>query len=217
MKYQINGSPFPVVSCYLCNNEAMVSESGGMAWMSPNIEMKTTTNGGVGKALGRAFSNDRLFQNIYTCHGEMGEITFSSCFPGDIRVIEVKPGKEYICGKGSFLCSTPGVEMSICFANGVKSGLFGGEGFVLQKFSGQGLLFIEIGGSTCEYDLKAGERIVVGTGHFVMMDDTCKMTVSTVKGAKNVMLGGEGLFNTVIEGPGKVILQSRPHIVTTSA
>lgn len=210
MRYEIKGTPFPVAVCYLENGEQMITEGGGMSWMSPNMEMGTTTNGGIGKAIGRMFSNDKIFQNRYTCRGGNGMIAFASCFPGDIKAIEVNPGDEYICAKSSFLASTPGVEMSVFFRKKLGAGLFGGEGFIMQKFTGQGLLFIEIDGTPFEYELQAGEKMLIDTGHLVMMSASCKMDIQTVKGVKNVLFGGEGLFNTVLEGPGRVVLQSMP-------
>ena len=190
MRYEIKGVPFPAAICYLEAGEQMITEGGGMSWMSPNMVMETTTNGGLGKAIGRIFTNDKMFQNRYTCQGGNGMIAFASCFPGDIKAIEVHPGEEIICQKSAFLASTPGVNM--------------------EKFSGQGLLFIEIDGSPIEYNLLAGEQLVLDTGHVVMMSGTCSLDVQTVKGVKNVLFGGEGLFNTVVTGPGKVLVQTMP-------
>ncbi len=210
MRYEIKGTPLPVAICYLENGEQMITEGGGMSWMSPTMVMETTTNGGLGKAIGRMFSNDKMFQNRYTCRGSSGLIAFASCFPGDIIALEVKPGEEYICQKSSFLASTPGVNMSVYFRKKLKTGFFGGEGFIMQKFDGQGLLFIEVDGSAIKYQLGTGEKMIIDTGHLVMMSATCKMDVQMIKGAKNVIFGGEGLFNTVVEGPGEIILQTMP-------
>lgn len=210
MKYEIKGSPFPAAICYLEAGEQIITEGGGMSWMSPNIKMETTTNGGLGKALGRAFTHESMFQNRYTSVGGNGMLAMASSFPGEIKAIEVKPGEEIVCQKSAFLASTPGVNMSVFFRKKLSTGLFGGEGFIMQKFSGNGLLFIEIDGTPIEYDLQAGEQIVIDTGHLVMMSSSCKMDVKTVSGVKNVIFGGEGLFNTVVEGPGKVILQTMP-------
>lgn len=210
MRYEIKGSPFPVVMCYLEAGEQIITEGGGMSWMSPNIKMETTTNGGLGKALGRVLSRDKMFQNRYTSVGGNGMLSMAACFPGEIKAIEVHPGEEIICQKSSFLASTPGVNMSVFFRKKLSTGFFGGEGFIMQKFSGEGLLFIEVDGTPIEYDLQAGEQLIIDTGHLVMMSSTCKMDIKTVSGIKNVVFGGEGLFNTVVEGPGKVILQTMP-------
>lgn len=210
MKYEIKGSPFPAAICYLEAGEQLITEGGGMSWMSPNIKMETTTNGGLGKAIGRAFSNEKMFQNRYTSVGSNGMISLTSSFPGEIKTIEINQDDEIICQKSSFLASTPGVNMSVFFRKKLSTGLFGGEGFIMQKFSGSGLLFIEIDGTPIEYDLQAGEQIVIDTGHLVMMSASCKMDVKTISGMKNILFGGEGIFNTVVEGPGKVILQTMP-------
>lgn len=210
MKYEIKGTPFPAVICYLDAGEQMITEGGGMSWMSPNMKMETTTNGGLGKAIGRLFSNDKIFQNRYTSVGGNGMIAFSSCCPGEIKAIEIHQGEQIICQKSAFLASTSGVNMSVYFKKSVTGGLFGGEGFIMQKFDGEGLLFIEVDGSVIEYDLQAGEQLILDTGHLVMMSSSCKMDVTAVKGAKNIFFGGEGLFNTVVEGPGKVMVQTMP-------
>ncbi len=210
MRYEIKGSPFPVAICYLESGEQIITEGGGMSWMSPNMKMETTTNGGLGKAIGRLFSADKMFQNRYTSVGGNGMIAFTSCFPGEIRAIELHQGDELICQKSAFLASTQGVDMNIFFRKKLSSGLFGGEGFIMQKFTGEGLLFIEIDGTPVEYNLQAGEKLILDTGHVVMMDGSCKMDVQTVKGAKNIFFGGEGLFNTVVEGPGRVVVQTMP-------
>lgn len=137
-------------------------------------------------------------------------IAFASSFPGDIKAVEVRPGEEIICQKSAFLASTPGVNMEVFFRKKLSSGLFGGEGFIMQKFNGQGMLFIEIDGSAVEYNLQQGEKLILDTGHLVMMSATCSLDVQTVSGIKNVLFGGEGLFNTVVTGPGKVIVQTMP-------
>ena len=210
MKYEIKGGNFPAVICSLDENETMITEGGGMSWMSPNMKMETTTNGGLGKMFGRMLTNERLFQNRYTALGGPGMIAFSSSFPGDIIPLEVGPGKEYICQKSSFLASTAGVELSTHFRKKFGAGLFGGEGFIMQKLSGNGLAFIEIDGSAVKYELAAGQQMVLDTGYLVMMSSTCTMDIQTVKGAKNILFGGEGLFNTVVTGPGEIVVQTMP-------
>lgn len=210
MQYEIKGTPFPAVICHLQDGEQMITEGGGMSWMTPNMVMETTTNGGLGKAFGRLFSGDKMFQNRYTCRGGEGMISFTSCCPGNIRAVEIHPGQSVICQKSAFLASTPGVNMSIYFKKALGAGLFGGEGFIMQKFEGEGVLFVELDGSTVEYDLQAGEQLILDTGHLAIMDGTCSMDIQTVKGAKNIFFGGEGLFNTIVTGPGKVVVQTLP-------
>ncbi len=210
MKYQIQGETLPVVICELEAGEKMITEGGAMSWMSPNMKMETTSNGGIGKAFGRAFSGEKMFQNIYTAQGGPGMIAFASSFPGSIRAFEVSPGQDMIFQKSAFLASEEGVQLSMHFRKKLGSGLFGGEGFIMQKISGQGIVFAEFDGHVIEYDLQPGQQIVIDTGHLAAMSATCNMDIQSVPGVKNMLFGGEGLFNTVITGPGKVWLQTMP-------
>lgn len=209
MKFNIQGEPMPVVICELEANETMITEKGSMVWMTPNMKMETNA-GGFGKAIGRMFSGDSIFQNKYTAQGGPGMIAFASSFPGAIRMVEVTPDKPIIAQKSSFLAATSGVELSIFFKKKLGAGLFGGEGFIMQKISGSGYAFLEIDGSAVEYELAAGQQMIVDTGNLALMDSTCSMDIQTVKGLKNVVFGGEGLFNTVVTGPGKITLQTMP-------
>ena len=184
MNYKIIGDNLPAVICTVESGETLITEKGAMSWMSPNMKMETSATGGIGKAFGRMFSGESMFQNRYTAQGGSGEIAFASSFPGSIRVFEIAPEKEIICQKSAFLASEASVELSVSFQRKLGSGLFGGEGFIMQRLSGHGTAFIEIDGSS--YDIQ------------------------TVPGLKNKILGGEGLFNTIITGPGKVILQTMP-------
>lgn len=210
MKYQIQGDTLPVVICQLENGEQMITEGGAMSWMSPNMKMETTSGGGIGKALGRAFAGERLFQNIYTAQGGTGIIAFASSFPGSIRAFRIEPGQEMIFQKSAFLAGEMGIELSVHFRKKVSSGLFGGEGFIMQKVTGRGTMFAEFDGHVIEYELQPGQQIVVDTGHLAAMTATCSMDIQSVPGVKNMLLGGEGFFNTVITGPGKVWLQTMP-------
>ena len=209
MKYEIQGNTLPVVLCYLENGETMVTEGGAMSWMSPNMRMETTSGGGLGKAFGRMLAGENLFLNRYTSSGE-GMIAFSAKFPGQIKAFEIAPGKEYIFQKKAFLAGEEGVDITTYFQKKASAGFFGGEGFVLQKVSGRGTAFAEFDGHTVEYDLAAGQKIVVDSGHLAAMEATCSMDVQTVSGIKNALLGGEGFFNTVITGPGRIWLQTMP-------
>lgn len=199
----------PAVICELAPGESIISEAGAMSWMSPNMQMETV-GGGVGKAFGRMFSGESLFQNRYTAMGGSGTIAFASSFPGAIRAIEIDPSHPIVVQKRGFLAADPSVELSVFFRKKVASGLFGGEGFIMQKISGHGIAFVEIDGSTVEYDLAPGEKLVSSTGQVAIMDASCSMDIQTVKGVKNVLFGGEGLFNTVITGPGHVVMQTMP-------
>ncbi|MGI6354500.1 MAG: TIGR00266 family protein [Lentisphaerae bacterium] len=210
MQYQIIGEPLPVVICTLEAGEAMHSESGAMSWMTPNMQMETSSGGGVGKVFGRMLSGENLFLNKYTATGSAGTIAFASSFPGSIRAFEISSEHEIIAQKGSFLAGSPTVEMSIFFQKKLGAGFFGGEGFIMQKFSGAGIVFIEIDGTAVEYDLAEGQSMIVDTGYLAAMSATCKIDVRTVPGIKNMLFGGEGIFNTVITGPGHIILQTMP-------
>jgi uncharacterized protein (TIGR00266 family) len=210
MRYEIVGEPLPVVTCHVNPGETLITERGSMSWMSPNMKMETTTNGGIGKALGRMFSGDSIFQNRYTATGGEGLIAFASSFPGSIRPMEIGPGNNMIVQKSAFLASEAGVELSLHFQKKLGAGLFGGEGFIMQKLSGHGIAFIEIDGYAVEYILQPGQQMVLDTGYLAAMSESCSMEIHTVPGVKNMLFGGEGIFNTVVTGPGKIILQTMP-------
>jgi len=209
MNYEIKGGVFPVVECQLSKGEQMITEKGSMVWMSANMEMETK-GGGVGKMFSKAFSGESMFQNIYTATGGPGYIAFGSSFPGKILAVEIGPDRELIVQKSSFLAAETGVELAIHFNKKLGAGFFGGEGFIMQRISGSGMVFLEIDGYCKEYELAAGESILVDTGYLAAMTEGCTMDIEAVKGAKNIFLGGEGLFNTRITGPGKVYIQSMP-------
>ena len=210
MKFEITGEPTPVVICHLDANESMITESGSMVWMSPNMKMETNAGGGLKKAFGRMLSGESIFQNVYTAQGGPGMIAFASSFPGQIRQVPVDPGHPVVAQKAAFLAGTSGVELSTFFQKKMGAGFFGGEGFIMQKLSGSGTAFLEIDGTAVEYDLGPGEQIIVDTGNLACMDATCSLDIQTVKGVKNALFGGEGLFNTVVTGPGRIVLQTMP-------
>ena len=209
MQYRIVGDSLPAVICQLQPGETMITESGSMAWMTPNMKMETSA-GGLGKAFGRLFSGESVFLNRYTAMGSAGEICFASSFPGSIKAFDIAPGREMIVQKKGFLAAQAGVELSVHFQKRLGSGFFGGEGFIMQRLSGNGTAFIEIDGHAEEYHLAAGQSMIVDTGYLAAMEATCTMEVVTVPGIKNVLFGGEGLFNTVVRGPGRIILQTMP-------
>ncbi|MBR4781751.1 MAG: TIGR00266 family protein [Lachnospiraceae bacterium] len=208
MQYSIEGEPLPVVICQLSDGETMITEKGAMSWMSPNMRMETV-GGGIGKMFGRAFSGESMFQNHYTAVGN-GLIAFASSFPGSIKAFEITPGNELICQKSAFLASTSGIELSVFFNKKLGSGFFGGEGFIMQKLSGNGLAFVEFDGYIKEYVLQPGQAMVLDTGYLAAMTATCSMEVQSVPGLKNKFFGGEGFFNTVVTGPGRIWIQSMP-------
>ena len=208
MRYEIKGGSFPIVVCQLESGEKMITEKGSMVWMSPNMQMETT-GGGLGKMFSKAFSGESMFQNIYTARGQ-GMITFGSSFPGQIKAVEIGPGREMMLQKSAFLASESGVELSIHFKKKLGAGLFGGEGFIMQKLTGRGMAFVEIDGELVEYDLGPGEQLVVDTGNVAGFTAGVQMDIQQVPGVKNVLFGGEGLFNTLLTGPGRVWLQTMP-------
>ena len=210
MQYKIEGTPLPVVICQLDRGECMMTEKGSMSWMTPNMKMETTSNGGIGKALGRMLAGESIFQNRYTAEGGEGMIAFASSFPGTILPVEITPDRPVIVQKSAFLAGVESVDISLFLQKKLGAGFFGGEGFIMQKLSGEGIVFVEIDGSTVEYDLAPGQQMIVDTGSLAMMDGTCSMDITAVKGAKNMFFGGEGAFNTVITGPGKIVLQTMP-------
>ena len=209
MQYDIKGGSFPVVICTLENGEKMITEKGSMAWMTPNMQMETH-GGGIGKMFSKAFSGESMFQNHYTAKGGPGMIAFTSSFPGNIQVLNITPGHEMIVQKSAFLASEAGVELSIHFQKRLGAGFFGGEGFIMQKLSGNGTAFVEIDGDLIEYNLQPGQKMIVDTGNVAGFEATVQMDIQTVSGAKNVLFGGESLFNTVLTGPGKIWLQTMP-------
>ncbi len=217
MKYEIKGGSLPVVICSVGQGETLITERGSMCWMTPNMKMETTSNGGIGKALGRMFAGDSLFLNRYTSKVGEGQIAFASSFPGSIRAVEISDENQLVVQKSGFLASESTVELSIYFQKKLSSGFFGGEGFIMQKLSGNGTAFIEIDGHAVEYELAAGESMIVDTGYLAAMSATCSIEVVTVPGVKNMLFGGEGIFNTVVKGPGKIILQTMPVSTVASA
>ena len=210
MRYIIEGDTLPVVICEVEPGETMITEGGAMSWMTPNMNMETTSNGGIGKMFSRAFSGESLFLNKYTAKGGVGQIAFASSFPGSIKKFDIAPGQEIIAQKSAFLAGTSGVDLSIHFQKRLGTGFFGGEGFIMQRLSGNGVAFLEFDGHVKEYELQPGQQLIIDTGYLAAMEASCSMEIRTVPGLKNKLLGGEGFFNTVITGPGKVWLQTMP-------
>ena len=207
MRYSIEGGSLPAVIIQLDSGETILSEAGGRTWSRGPIATEAKAEGGVGKSLGRMFAGESLFMSRYTAQGP-AEIAFSSSFPGKIIARELQAGQSIVFQKRAFLCATYGVELAVHFQKKLGAGLFGGEGFIMQRVTGPGIVFLEVDGHCQEYDLMQGEQLTCDTGVLAIMDATCTMDVQMVKGAKNMLLGGEGLFDTVITGPGKVHLQT---------
>jgi len=217
MNFEIKGTPMPVLIMNLEAGEQIKTDRGAMSWMSPNMEMSTNAGGSIGKAFGRIFTGESMFQNTYTCRGGAGMIACASSFPGEIRAIQISPNNTIIAQKSAFMASEAGVEISVHFQKKGGAGLFGGEGFILQKFTGNGCVFLEIDGSVVEYTLAPGQSLIVDTGNLAAMDSTVSVDVQTVKGIGNALFGGEGIFNTVVTGPGRIWLQTLPRNVVAGA
>lgn len=207
MNYSIEGGTLPAVLIRLEPGEAIISQAGGRTWSRGSIITETKALGGLGKSIGRMFSGESLFMSRYTAQG-LAEVAFSSSFPGRIVARELGAGESVICQKSAFLCASAGVDQSIFFQKKLGVGFFGGEGFIMQRITGPGIVFMELDGYCQEYDLAPGEELICDTGVLAIMDDSCQMDIKRVKGVKNILFGGEGLFDTVVTGPGKVYLQT---------
>ncbi len=208
-KYEIVGNIVPYVELTLNEGEEVYTQSGGMSWRDTTFEMSTSTKGGIMKGLGRMFSGESMFMNTYRSLKDGSKIAFSSTAPGEIIPINLSGSNGIIAQKNAFLCGEDSVKCDITFTKRFGAGLFGGEGFVLQDIHGEGMAFLEVDGNITKKELKEGEAILVDTGSVVYFDKTCKYEIEMVKGAKNILLGGEGLFLTKIVGPGNVVLQSQ--------
>lgn len=208
MKYEIFGDSLPALSIKMDKGESIYTQSGGMTWMDATIKMETNMSGGLMKGIGRMFGGESLFMVTYSSQAPDSEIVLGSTFPGRILALDISKNRELVCQKTAFMAATPGVDLNIEFTRKLSSGLFGGEGFILQKISGEGLVFIEIGGTLVERELAPGETLLVDTGNVAAFERGVGYEVEMVKGFKNIFFGGEGLFLTKLKGPGKVWLQS---------
>ena len=208
MKYEIIGGSFPAANVTLDAGETVVTQSGAMAWSDADIEMSTNAEGGFLKSLGRMFSGASLMFVRHTAVRDDSHITFSASFPGTIREFEIDDEHEYYAQKSAFLVADESVIIDASVNKNFWAGLLGGEGFILQKFTGEGKVLAEIDGSVVEVDLAPGEQIKVETGHVALFEGTVTYDVESVKGFKNIFFGGQGLFLTTLTGPGKVWLQT---------
>ena len=210
MEYEIKGGAFPIVVCKLQKGERMKDESGSMAFMSSGVKMDTNTGGGVLKGLGRAISGNSFFINTFVAEKDNQEIGFASNFPGKVIPIKLDGANSIIGQKRSFLASEDSVEIDMYFQKNLGTGIFGGEGFILQKFTGNGMLFLEIDGEVIERYLEPGEVLFVDQGHNAAMDESIDFDIERIKGAKNWLFGGEGVFFAKLVGPGRVWVQTMP-------
>jgi uncharacterized protein (TIGR00266 family) len=210
ISYRIDGATLPVATIELEPGEVIYSESGGMSWMTGNVEMKTHSGGGLGRMVKRALSGESLFITDFFVNQGRGTVAFASEFPGKIIPFDLQPGESIIVQKDAFMCAEKSVDMDMHFRKRLGTGFFGGEGFIMQKITGPGLAFIEVDGEVIEYDLQPGQHLKVDTGHLAAMEATVDFDVTMVKGFRNILLGGEGLFLASVRGPGKVWMQTMP-------
>lgn len=210
INYEIKGGSMPVAVCYLCEGQKLVSEIGAMGWMSDNIIMNTNMTGGLFKGIGRSLSGESVFLNTFTCKNSNGMIAFPCSVPGKIVAKELQPGESIICQKGSFMAGESSVKLKVHFKKKLGSGLFGGEGFILQRVTGPGTVFLEFDGFVDEVILAPGEKLIVDTGHVAAFEPSVDFDIAPVKGLKNIFFGGESVFLTTLKGPGKVYLQTMP-------
>ncbi len=210
MQYKIHGTVMQILETHLMMGESLYTESGGMAWMQGDIEMKTNTRGGLMAGIGRALAGESLFMTSYYCNSGQGVVAFTMEVPGTILDFQLMSGQSLICQRDAFMCAEETVELALHFRKKLGAGLFGGEGFVLQKITGPGKAFLEIPGEMKSYELNAGETLLVDPGHIALFEPTVNFEIEIVKGIRNVLFSGEGLFLAKLTGPGKVWLQSMP-------
>lgn len=217
MEYEILGGNLPVVEFKLQKGESLFAEAGAMGWITPNIKMNTNIRGGIFKGIGRIFTKETFFMTTFTCTSDSGTVAFPSNFPGSIISYDLPAGKSIIVQKHAFLCAQSTVTMSMHFRPKILFGLFSGEGFILQKITGPGKVFLDIDGSTVKYVLEPGETIRVDHGHIASISETVKFEMVFVRGLMNILFSGEGLFLVELTGPGEVILQTMPIINVAKA
>lgn len=210
MEYKIRGTTMQVADVQLAQGESVYTELGGMAWMSANINMDTNTKGGILKGLGRMFSGESFFMTTYSCEEGNGLISFAAEVPGKILPMQLNQEQAIICQKDAFMFAESKVNMEVYFNKNLGSGFFGGEGFIMQKLTGPGQAFLEIGGEITEYKLQEAQVLKVDPGHIAAFEEGVNYEITTVSGIKNKILGGEGFFLATLTGPGKVWLQSMP-------
>ena len=213
MNYEIIGKTVPVVEVTMNKGEQMYTQTGGMAWQTQGIKMSTNARGGVMRSLGRMFTGESIFMSSYEAETDGAKVAFAATVPGDILAINMSEKTDgLILQKGAFLCAEQDIDIKVTFTKRFSTGLFGGEGFILQKATGKGMLFLEVDGDPVVKELREGEVLKVDTGNVVAFEPSVSYEIETVKGIGNIFLGGEGLFLTKLVGPGKVIIQSQNFI-----
>ena len=212
MQHEIIGSAMPVLEMHLAAGESIVAVSGELSWMTSTIDLTTTTQfGGGGGFLGtfkRVVGGGSLFMTQYSARGGDGTVAFATKLPGHIVPIEVSAGQTYMIHRHGFLCATPGVELSVGFQQSLGAGIFGGDGFILQKLGGQCQAFVELGGEIVTYDLAPGETLRVHPGHVGMFETSVRFDITRIQGIRNMLFGGDGIFLAALTGPGKIWLQT---------
>ncbi len=210
MRYEISGTTMQTLSIVLSPGESVFAQTHGMAWMTDAIDMDTHTGGGVFSGLKRAFGGGSFFITDYSAPGGPGEVAFAPRFPGQIIAMKLAGGQSLICRKETFLCAESGVSLDIVLQQRLGAGFFAGEGFILQKVTGPGMVFLDLSGEVIERTLAPNERLRVHAGHIGMQEPTVSTDISMVRGFRNMIFGGEGLFLATLTGPGKIWLQSMP-------
>ncbi|HYY30474.1 MAG TPA: TIGR00266 family protein [Chthoniobacterales bacterium] len=213
MNHRIIGTTLPVLELQLQPGERIVAVSGELSWMSHSIQLTTSAQAGGGGFLGvlkRVAGGGSVFMTEYSAHGEPGLLAFATRVPGHILPVEIGPGQTYMIHRHGFLCSTPGVELGVAFQQSLGAGIFGGDGFLLQRLSGACHAWIELDGEVVTYDLRAGETMRVHPGHVGMFEGTVQFQITRIQGIRNMLFGGDGIFLAALTGPGRIWLQSLP-------
>jgi uncharacterized protein (TIGR00266 family) len=211
MRYAISGTVMQTVSIDLTPGEVVFSQTNSMCWMNDAIEMNTNTGGGFFAGLARTFGGGSFFVTEFAARGA-GHVAFAPRFPGTIMPVMLGAGQSLVCRKETFLVAERSVTLEIAWQQRLGAGFFGGEGFILQKVTGPGTVFLDLSGEVVERDLAPGERLLVHAGHVGVMDPSIGFDIQMVRGFRNILFGGEGLFLATLTGPGHVALQSMPII-----
>ncbi len=211
MRYEITGTTMQTVAIDLARGERLFSQTATMAWMSDGIRMDTHTGGGLFAGLKRAVSGGGLFVTEFSADDD-GHVAFAPRFPGQIVAVQLVTGQTLNCRKETFLCAESSVTLDIAFQQRLGAGFFAGEGFVMQRVTGPGMVFLDLSGEVVEKTLSPGERLFVHAGHIGIQEPTVDIDIRMMRGFRNILFGGEGLFLATLTGPGKVWLQSMPII-----
>ncbi len=214
MQSRIVGTTMPVLEFLLDHNDCVISEAGELSWMSSSVQMTTHTQfgggGGFFGALKRVVGGGSLFMTEYRAFGSPGEVAFATRVPGHIVPVEVRPGQEYLIHRHGFLCATEQIQLSIGFQQSLGAGIFGGDGFLLQRVGGVGTAWLELSGEVVTRDLAPGETLLVHPGHVGAFQASVGFQITTVRGIKNMIFGGDGIFLAALTGPGRIWLQTLP-------